>query len=71
MYSETCVLVTLGHVEDKPMKTFLGDIRMRDELRQAVSGADVVIHTAGLVSTSNFPDVNKLRDVNVTGVIKK
>ena len=48
--------------------SLVGDIRALPEVERALAGADAVIHSAGLVSSSSDPDVEALRLVNVQGI---
>ena len=59
--------VRIGHVERYPVRVFVGDVSRMEEVREAVRGADAVIHTAGLVTFSVSPDLDALHRVNVRG----
>ena len=49
------------------MKTIIGDVRKLATLREAMTGVDTVIHTAGVVSFGTFPDLISMEEVNVKG----
>lgn len=57
----------LGHSQVVPIKSIVGDIRNLSDLREAMNGVDMVIHTAGLVSFGTFPQSDLMQEVNVKG----
>lgn len=58
----------LGHSQVVPIKSIVGDIRNLSDLREAMNGVDMVIHTAGLVSFGTFPQSDLMQEVNVKGI---
>ena len=51
----------------KPVRQFVGGINDRKLLLQACQGVSCVIHIAGIIDVSMFPDEQKLKRVNVQG----
>ena len=49
------------------MIQFLGSITDTQLLRQACKGVNCVMHIAGVIDVSLFPDIDKLTRVNVIG----
>ena len=56
--------------QPKPVKQYIGSITDRDLVGRACQGVSSVIHVAGLIDVSMFPDLQKLELVNVTGTCK-
>ena len=52
------------------VKSIVGDIGDPDALNTAFTGASVVIHTAGIVSVSAFPDSEAMERVNIEGAFR-
>ena len=51
----------------KSEKHIVGDIKNKDDLKEALQGVDTVFHTAGLVSFGTHPDFEGMIQVNVYG----
>ena len=49
------------------MQQFLGSITDADLLRRACQGVHCVMHIAGVIDVSMFPDIERLERVNVKG----
>lgn len=49
------------------MKSYTGDIRVAQDVHEAVSGVSCVFHAAGAIDVRMFPDLKKMQDVNVNG----
>ena len=64
-----CTLQFPGHVESKPVRTIVGDIAKAADVMDALRGVDCVIHTAGVVSLTTFPEVDAMKAVNVKGTV--
>ncbi|KAK6190918.1 hypothetical protein SNE40_002684 [Patella caerulea] len=50
-----------------PTKTILSSVNDICGVRQAIHGADSVIHVAGLISYGTFPDINGMEKINIEG----
>jgi len=62
-------LVT-DHTTLKPVVSIIGDIRQVTEVHAALVGVSAVIHVAGIVDVSVFPNIELMRDVNEQGLIQ-
>ena len=49
------------------MRQYLGSITDAKLVREACLGVDCVMHVAGLIDVSMFPDRDKLEEINVAG----
>lgn len=57
----------LDHDDVKPVREIIGDICDPYEMKNALRGADAVIHIAGLVSFSTFPQFDEMNRINISG----
>ncbi len=57
------------HKEPIPVSSVVGDIRNFEDVSRALTGVDVVYHTAAIISWRMFPDYKGMEDVNVEGKI--
>ena len=58
---------TLDYDQPKPVKQYIGSITDSGLVRRACQGVASVIHVAGLIDVSMFPNTQKLELVNITG----
>ena len=59
----------LDYVATKPVKQYLGSITDAHLVREACLGVNCVMHIAGLIDVSMFPDMDKLEAINVAGTV--
>ena len=57
----------LDYKATKKCVSLVGDLLNLDDVSKAMNGVSMVIHTAGVVDIRMFPDVEKLKKVNVEG----
>lgn len=57
----------LVHDDVKPVKEFIGDVCDPSKVKDALRGANTVIHIAGLVSFDTFPEIEKMNRINISG----
>nr|WGV39910.1 HSD3B [Sinohyriopsis cumingii] len=57
----------LDHEDNKPVISIVGSVSDVITVETACKGVDSVVHVAGLVDFSLFPDMKKLESVNVKG----
>lgn len=57
----------LDYTAKLPVKSYTGDIRVAQDLHEAMVGVNCVFHAAGMIDVRMFPDMKMLQDVNVNG----
>ena len=68
MLALTTIVISISDYECiKPLSQFIGSVDDKELLRRACEGVSCVMHIAGVVDVSMFPNNKRLTRINVQG----